>query len=80
MFTEYGRKVIKFYIISKLFKDNEKQLERGENSYTSGNVKTMNFLGNLHPAVIKGKVQASMKSKLYDVEVKSSYCIIKWME
>ncbi|XP_018573228.1 uncharacterized protein LOC108912481 [Anoplophora glabripennis] len=60
---------IKFFAIAKLFKNDEKQLRRGENAYTSGHVKKMFFHREVQPAIIKGSVQASMKKRTYTVEV-----------
>ncbi|KAJ8961347.1 hypothetical protein NQ318_014590 [Aromia moschata] len=60
---------IKFFVIAKLFKDNEKQLRRGENAYTSGHVKNMTFNSEMEPAILKGDVHASMKKRIYNVEV-----------
>ena len=68
---------IKFYIIAKLFKNDEQQLRRGENSYTSNHVKKMNFYGDVNPAVIRGEVHASMKKKTYAVEVNALFSAIK---
>ncbi|KAJ8954526.1 hypothetical protein NQ318_000758 [Aromia moschata] len=60
---------LKFLVIAKLFKDNEKQLRRGENAYTSGHVKNMTFNSEMEPAILKGDVLASMKKRIYNVEV-----------
>ncbi|KAG5869350.1 hypothetical protein JTB14_009964 [Gonioctena quinquepunctata] len=58
-----------FYSLAELFKDDEKQLRRGENSYETGDVNKMILDSTLDPAVIKGEVYASMKNKFYGVEV-----------
>ncbi|XP_031356789.1 uncharacterized protein LOC116180801 [Photinus pyralis] len=60
---------IKFYLIADLFKEDVNQLKRGENAYSSGHVKKMLFNAETQPAFLKGEVQASMKNKVYKVEV-----------
>lgn len=61
--------VISFTMVADFFKNNIKQLQRGENSYKSGNVQNMTFDAKLCPAVLRGKVKASMKRIVYSVEV-----------
>lgn len=58
-------------MVATFFKNHTKQLERGENAYTSGNVQNMFFESSTHPATLKGDVCASMKNKVYKVEVRS---------
>lgn len=62
-------RIISFCMIAEFFKDNMKQLSKGENAYNSGYVKNMIFDPEVSPAVLRGSVQASMKNKLYKVEV-----------
>ncbi|KAJ8966276.1 hypothetical protein NQ314_003644 [Rhamnusium bicolor] len=45
------------------------QLERGENSYSSGNVIRMSFDPSVTPALLKSEVKASMKGRKYCVEL-----------
>lgn len=61
--------IVSFCAIAEFFKDNMNQLQRGENAYNSGHVKSLVFDSNVIPAVLKGRVHASMKKKEYDVEV-----------
>lgn len=49
------------------FNNNQSLFKRGENSFTSGNVKEILFDGNLK--ILRGKVNASMKQRTYKVEV-----------
>ncbi|XP_023311480.1 uncharacterized protein LOC111692030 [Anoplophora glabripennis] len=49
--------------------DHPKQLERGENAYASGHVVEVRFDSDFKPAVLTGKVMASMKNKSYNVEI-----------
>lgn len=65
-------KTISFCIIAEFFKENMKQLQRGENAYNSGHVKSMVFDGAVSPTLLKGRVQASMKDRKYEVEVITS--------
>lgn len=51
--------VISFTMIYNFFKEHSAQLERGENSYRSGNVLSMRY----DPPLIVGEVAASMKKK-----------------
>lgn len=60
---------IKFNIIAKFFRENNRQLARGEIAYTDGHVIKMTFDGTVQPAMLRGVVQASMKSKNYAIEV-----------
>lgn len=62
-------RIVSFCIIAEFFKDNMKQLQRGENSYNSGHVKSLIFDSKVSPALLKGRVQASMKNKTYQVDV-----------
>lgn len=64
-----GNHAIKFYLIARHFKENEKQLERGENAYTSGHIKAMYFNPEVVPAHLQGEVHASMKKRTYNVQV-----------
>nr|CAI5854245.1 unnamed protein product [Callosobruchus analis] len=52
---------IKFFMIAKLFHEDPKILQDGENAYTSNHVKFMRYIGNVRPAVLEGQVQARMK-------------------
>ncbi|VEN54643.1 unnamed protein product, partial [Callosobruchus maculatus] len=45
------------------------QLQRGENSYESGNVVKMLFDAEVSPALLKGEVSASMKKRTYKEEI-----------
>lgn len=60
---------ITIYSIFQAFKDNSKQIMRGENAYKSGHVKKMRFSSATQPATISGEVQASMRNKTYLIEV-----------
>ncbi|KAL1506816.1 hypothetical protein ABEB36_006107 [Hypothenemus hampei] len=64
-----GNHVLKFFAVANFFKENPKQLERGENAYTSGHVKSMQLRKEVQPASLKGTVLASMKKTIYTVEV-----------
>ncbi|KAK4882534.1 hypothetical protein RN001_005853 [Aquatica leii] len=62
-----GNHAIKFHFIAKYFKNDEKQLSCGENAYTSGHIKSMQFNVDIQPAYLKD-VKASMKKRIYKVE------------
>lgn len=49
------------------FHKNENLFKRGENSFTSGNVKEIIFDGRLK--ILRGTVDASMKDRSYKTEV-----------
>ncbi|KAJ8965260.1 hypothetical protein NQ314_004250 [Rhamnusium bicolor] len=63
------KRVITFSMVSAFFSANNAQLERGENSYSSGNVIRMSFDPSVTPALLKGEVKASMKGRKYCVEL-----------
>ncbi|KAG5865772.1 hypothetical protein JTB14_004149 [Gonioctena quinquepunctata] len=56
-------------MIADFFKDAINQLERGENAYKRGNVKSMVFDREVKPKILKGTVSASMKKRTYSIEV-----------
>nr|CAI5837660.1 unnamed protein product [Callosobruchus analis] len=60
---------IKFFMIAKLFHEDPKILQDGENAYTSNHVKFMRYIGNVRPAVLEGQVQARMKKTVYHVQI-----------
>jgi hypothetical protein len=62
--------VIKFYHIAQFFGQDMNYLSRGENAYTSGHVQSVTFDGNVEPVLLNGVVQASMKKRAYNVEVR----------
>lgn len=64
-----SKHVISFSSIAEFFKNDTGQLQRGENSYESGNITKMFFNSEVTPAILKGEVKASMKNKTYTVEV-----------
>ncbi|CAH1106932.1 unnamed protein product [Psylliodes chrysocephalus] len=68
-FNMEANHVIKFSHVVNYFANDRKQLERGENSYSSGHVKNMQFDADMIPAHLQGDVQASMKKRVYKVEV-----------
>ena len=57
-----------YYTIAKLFEDNNKLLMRGENALRSGHLESC--LYDSTSGVINGKVHASMRDKIYKVEVR----------
>jgi len=61
--------VISFMTIYNFFKNNIPQMERGENSYRSQNVITVDYDKSVNPPLIKGIVAASMKQRRYEVNV-----------
>lgn len=71
--------VVSLSMIMAFFKDQEKQFEGGENAYTSGHVIEFSFNGEVHPALVKGKVEASMKRKKCNVEVNTSSYVHLWI-
>lgn len=68
--------VLKFSSIVNYFTDEKKLIERGENAVESGDVLKMNYDDN--SKIISGTVRASMKDKIYKVEVcrKSLYLLV----
>lgn len=61
--------VISFTCIANFFKEDSKQLQRGENSYNSGDVSQAVVDSEVQPALLKGSVQERMKNRSYAVEV-----------
>lgn len=61
--------MLSFSAIAEFFKHDLAQLQRGENSYESGNIAKMIFDPEVSPVLLKGEVKASMKSKNYTVEI-----------
>lgn len=63
--------LIKFSMMSTYFRDNNTQLQRGKDAYSSGHVvaNKIMFDRSVQPALVKGEVQASMRNKFYKVEV-----------
>lgn len=59
--------LLKFSAINQYFIGNNSLLDRGENSFYSKNVVRVDFDPEL--LIIRAKVKASMKSRVYDVEV-----------
>lgn len=59
--------LLKIATMNAFFESNKNLLEKGENSYDSGNVVNVEFDPEYY--LIKGKVKASMKSKIYKVTV-----------
>ncbi|XP_072394135.1 uncharacterized protein [Diabrotica undecimpunctata] len=68
-----SKHVLLFSAIAEFFKNDMSQLQRGENSYESGNVLKFIFDSEVFPALLKGEVRASMKNKNYSVEVSIDY-------
>lgn len=62
-----NKHIIKLGEIVKFFKDEEKLISRGENALESGHTVSMIYDRELQ--AIKGKINASMKDRCYDVEV-----------
>lgn len=60
--------LISYYAITKLFENESKLLKRGENALRSGHLESCSF--DASSGVIHGKVHASMRDKLYDVQVR----------
>jgi len=60
--------LISYYTVAKLFQDNNKLLMRGENALRSGHLESCLF--DSTSGVINGKVHASMRDKIYKVEVR----------
>ena len=70
--------IVSIASIAAVFEGEAKQISRGENAYQSHRVES--FLFNSMAAHISAKVGASMKSRVYDVEVsffpdKNSLCL-----
>ena len=59
--------IVSIASIAAFFEGEAKQISRGENAYQSHRVES--FLFNSMAAHISAKVGASMKSRVYDVEV-----------
>lgn len=57
---------VTFYTVTAYFSDFPKAVQKGLNSYNSNRVMTVKMSGGS----LSGKVQASMKQKSYDVEVR----------
>ena len=64
--------ILSFYKISKFFEGELKLLERGEIALKSSHLQS--FFYEPSSATISGQVHASMKEKLYNVQV-SSVCM-----
>src|SRR6218665_1794430 len=60
--------LISYYTIVKLFEDDIKLLKRGENALRSGHLESC--LYDSTSRVINGKVHASVRDKIYNVEVR----------
>ncbi|KAK9712546.1 SWIM zinc finger protein [Popillia japonica] len=56
-------------MIAEHFRENMNLLQRGENSYSSGNVVKIIFNPESQPAVLQGTVDASMKKRSYSIEI-----------
>ncbi|CAH2008146.1 unnamed protein product, partial [Acanthoscelides obtectus] len=69
LFSVSSKRVISFSAIGEFFKDDISQLQRGENAFESGNVHKMLFDAEVSPALLRGEVAASMKKKMYAVEI-----------
>ncbi|KAL3289332.1 hypothetical protein HHI36_022770 [Cryptolaemus montrouzieri] len=63
-----SKHVLNLSSILEFFKDDAKLVARGENAVESGHVKDMAFDGEL--LIICGNVLASMRDRLYKVEIK----------
>lgn len=63
--------LIKLSVIMELFKEEPKLVSRAENAVESGHVSSFTFDNSLK--IIRGKIHASMKDKLYQVEVRIIY-------
>ena len=59
--------VISLSAIAEFFKDELKLIEKGENAFESNHV--MSFTFDAVSGMIRGRVQASMKKKVYEAEV-----------
>lgn len=59
--------IVKLSFLANCFEN--KQLQRGENAVESGHVFEASCDFNVEPALLKGKVHASMKNKVYNIEV-----------
>ncbi|KAF5274675.1 hypothetical protein FQR65_LT16912 [Abscondita terminalis] len=64
-----SKHIVKFTMISDFFKNHNAQLKKGENSYSSGYVKSLRCDMTVKPPLIKGTVSASMKKQTYNVEL-----------
>ncbi|CAH1955106.1 unnamed protein product, partial [Acanthoscelides obtectus] len=69
LFSVSSKRVISFSAIGEFFKDDISQLQHGENAFESGNVHKMLFDAEVSPALLRGEVGASMKKKMYAVEI-----------
>jgi len=59
---------VSVFSIVKYFEDDIKLIKRGENALKSGHVRSFMFDDGV--GIIRAKVHASMKNKLYDVQVR----------
>nr|CAI5840354.1 unnamed protein product [Callosobruchus analis] len=51
-------------MIAKLFHEDAKTLQEGENAYTSNHVKFMRYIGDIRSAVLEGQIRARMKKTI----------------
>ena len=63
-----AKEPVTFFTVTSYFADTPKSVKKGLNSYNSNRVVNVSVLAG---GSLKGKVQASMKSKVYEVEVRS---------
>lgn len=61
-----AREPVTFFTVPSYFADFPNSVKRGLNSYNSNRVVNVSVLPG---GSLRGKVQASMKSKIYEVEV-----------
>ena len=67
--------LISYYTVAKLFEHESKLLKRGENALRSGHLESCSY--DATSGIINGKVHASMRDKIYKVEVKPrQYCLL----
>lgn len=59
--------LISYFTVTKIFANDNKLLQRGENALRSGHMESCLF--DTTTGIITGKVHASMKDRLYNVEV-----------
>nr|CAH7751835.1 unnamed protein product [Callosobruchus chinensis] len=62
-----SKHILRFSAIVNFFKEEEKLIARGENAVESGHIKDMAFDSQF--MIIKGSVHASMRDRVYKVEV-----------
>lgn len=60
--------LISYYTVAKLFEHENKLLKRGENALRSGHLESCSY--DATSGVIHGQVHASMRDKIYKVEVR----------